>query len=239
MKHLIALAAWLLTGPAMAAPLETLGDWKAADDGAHASFSFNLAQKMGARAPSIFADDVGRCLDKKAEELPPDTHLGKVIEDCVEPVPTEAEILASHTVAVKLSKAAGYKLNVFTTDDGPANEWFSRAVSGEEPRAQHTTVKALKAKAIATGTPAAEIIDAMKSRPTWVFAAPADGEYWLSWFDGNCHPIEFRVDRDGRYTGIGNFGLCSPPGLSYTVDSLPEDEASCELHPEIKYCSKK
>jgi len=216
---------------------QTLADWAAVGDGPRNAFSYSLAQNMGAHAPSLYADDVRRCLDEKAKQLPGDTLIGKIIDDCAEPVPSKEQVLAAHSVAVKLSKAGGYRLDIFTTDDGPEQEWTARAIAGEEPRAQHNTVKALKAKTIAIGTHANEIIATMKSRPDWVFAAPAEGDLWLSWYDGNCHPIQMRIDNAGRYTGIAIWGLCSRPGVSFTIDSFPEDDESCELHPDLKYCS--
>lgn len=217
--------------------LQTLKDWTAAGDGPRYTFSYNLAQGMGAHAPSLYADDVRRCLNEKAKLLPTETLIGKIIEDCAEPVPTKEQVLASHSVAVRLTRNGGYKLDIFTTDDGPENDWTARAITGEEARAQHNTVMSLKAKSIATGTNTSEIIAVMKSRPDWVFNAPAEGEHWLSWFDGNCHPIQMRVDKNGRYTGIAIWGLCSRPNISFTIDSFPEDDDSCALHAELKYCS--
>lgn len=63
----LALCCALLASSSYAADaMQTLGDWKAASDTTRYAFAYSVAHSMGARAPSIYSDDVRRCLDDKA-----------------------------------------------------------------------------------------------------------------------------------------------------------------------------
>lgn len=214
----------------------TLGAWKAVSDDARSSFAHALAKQMGAHSPSLYGEDVRRCLDDKAKVLPPDTHIGTVIDDCAERVPTEAELLASRTVAVNMSKSAKLKIVPFVTDDVDEEEWTRRGVAGLEPDAKIRSTLFLKLDAIKPGAHAEDIIKTLKARPDWVTTG-RDDELWLHWFDGRCPPVVARVGLDGKLRMRGDGGLCARPGLSRAIEGFPEDESACSLHPEITHCT--
>ncbi len=212
----------------------TIGAWKRADWSDKAQFAVGIAKAKGAHYVEGYRQDLMSCLDEKAATLPPETHLGKIIDECAEPVPTEAEVRAKHRVAIKLNQAAKLKIVVFTTDDDDG--WTARSVAGEEPEGRIMTPLLLKMDALKEGASAADVIKAMGVGPDWVSHSEPD-RIRLTWFNGRCSPVEAQLDKAGKFIRRGGSAMCQPPKLSWPLDSTSEDEDACSLHPAIVYCN--